>query len=648
MDIAFQQSKEDQQLLEWVLRLLGVWEPYHKQWVTRANHFYALWRSVQNWNNALAGSNSPRGLDDAIRDGQSVFGPELFIPMCFATVETIVPAMLAAPPEMNNIRPRNQASEANVANVKAMIEAQHEAMNYELRLQTIAKDGLIYGTGVQKTYWKKEYRKRRQLMPSAEPAGGMVGVELLQQVYDDPDCVAVDPKDFIADPFGTSIEECDGAFHRIWRSNRYVQRKIESGEWRNLTGQGISGLADSSKYDEIVSEREMAVPQPARESRSIQGKQPIHEVLEFHDGEQVITVLDRKVIVASGPNPNWHGRLPFQVYRPTVDTHKIYGIGEVEPIEGLQAEMNTLRTERRYNAALVLQKVFAYHEGLVEKEDIQFGPGFLIGVNGDPRELIREIQVGDIPNSSYQEEDRINSDADRTTGISDTVMGAGLQGGDTATGVQLVQSAASRRIENKTRRLELEIIDAGSQQMLELDQQRILGNREVRIPAQPTPDQPDRRWAWLEIGPEALMGEFQVRTTDRSTQPENIPQNRADAQMAMTTFGQVPGVNLPKVIEFAARRMGVDHPETWLLAPQATVPAEVLDRLAEQLPEATGADPAIVKQLILKALSEGGGPDLAAGNPEGMVGGEPIPPSPQPTEEGGGEGEGSSESESAA
>lgn len=625
---AYKQSPQEEQLVEFIVQLLGKWEPYHKRWCDRADHFYGLWRSVQNWRKHLQ-SASPRGLDDIIRDGQNTFGPELFIPMCFATVETIIPAMLASAPNMDNVRARTMASEANVANVKALIEAQHEQMNYELRLQTIAKDGLIYGTGVQKTYWKKDYRKRRQLRPSAEPAGGMVPVELLQQVWDDPDCISIDPRDFIVDPFAQSIDNSDGAFHRIWCSDRFVRRKMEAGEWRNLTGASTAELAESSKFDELMNAREAAVPEPARQSRSSTGKAPIHELLEFHDGEQVVTVLDRKVIVASGPNPNWHGQLPFQVYRPTEIPHEIRGMGEIEPIEKLQEEINILRTERRYNAALVLQKTFAINSGLVEKEDVQFGPGYLIEVNGDPRELIREIQVGDVPNSGYQEEDRIKADTDRVTGISDTVMGAGLSSGDTATGVQMVQSAASRRIEMKTRRLELEIINPGAQQMLELNQQRIIDNREVRIPKLPTPNEPDRRWAWVEIGPLSLMGQFEVACASRSTQPENIPQNRADAQMASTLLSENPSVDQRKLVEYVARRLGMDHPEALLAAPNATVPAAVLDRLAEM---------GIPEELITKALAEAGGPDLSGGNPSGMVGGDPLPPgSPTPAPEGGGE-----------
>lgn len=632
MDPLLEQSPADRQLLDRIIELLAIWEPYHERWVRRANHFYALYRNYQNWRKALEQNTNPAGQDALIRDGQGVFGAEMFIPMCFATVETIVPAMMAQSPNMGNILPRNSLSEANTPNVKATLEAQQEQISYELRLQTIGKDGLIYGTGVQKCYWKRDYRQRRQNLPSAEPAGGMVPVELAHMVFDDPDAVAVDPRDFIVDPFAAELENADGAFHRTWRSNRYVKRMVDSKQWRNLDGVDLGPLAETSRFNKLQGEKEAAVPEAARESASTSlSKQPVHEVLEFHDGDNVITVLDRKVVVAAGANPNWHGELPFQVFRPTELTHEIHGIGEIEPIEQLQEELNVLRTERRYNAALVLQRVFAYHEGLVEKEDIGFGPGYAIGVNGDPRELIFPIQVGDIPNSGYEEEDRITGDIDRTSGISDTVSGAGLSSGDTATGVQLVQSAASRRIENKTRRLELEIINPGAQQFLALTQQRRLVDREVRIPAQPTPGEPDRRWAWLEIGPTQLMGEFDIRCVPGSTQPENIPQNRADAQMAMTLFGQSPVADQRKVAEWSARRMGVDHPETWLVAPEAKIPAEVLDRLAEVLPS-VGVDPQLVPQILTKALAEAGGPDFSGGNIPGAVAGDPVEPGPQAPE----------------
>jgi hypothetical protein len=632
------QSPEDQKLLEQTIAVLGQWEPSHRRWMKRANHFYALYRNYQDLRGSLESTTSPRGKDAILSDAQGEFGRELFIPMAFSTVETIVPAMLSGDPRMV-VKPRNLGSENNTPTIKGLIEAQQAQIKYPLKLQTIAKDGLVYGTGVQKTRWKKEYRVERRLMPSAGP-GGMVEGQALHEKFDDPDADAVDPIDFIADPFSQDIDSSEGAFHRTWRSTRYVRRMVESQQWRNLDGfstDQLDALADGRKYEEVWNERKTA-GDPLNHGSSTtpvgsRGKAAVHEVLEYHDGDNVVTVLDRQVIVAAGPNPNWHGELPFQIYRPTEITHEFHGIGEIEPIEQLQEELNTLRTQRRYNADLVLQRTFAYADGHIDPDDIQFGPGFAIPTLGDPRELLFPIPVGDIPASGYEEEDRIGSDIDRTSGISDVIAGAGLSGGgDTATGVQLVQSAASRRIENKTKRLEMEIIGPGAQQFVSLSQQRILNNRTVRIPARPTPGEPDRRWAWLELGPEELMGEFDIECESGSTQPENIPQNRADAQMAMTLFGQNPAVDQHKVVAWSVGKLGVDHPQDWLAPPEPTVPAATLDRLVEA---------GVPKPLIVQALAAAGGPPLDGGNPTAAPTGEPQPPSegPPPPEGGGNEPE---------
>lgn len=610
------QSATDRALVREVMEgILPAWEPYHRKWMQKANHFYSLYRNVQDLRSSYNSTNSDRGRDRIWSDGEGEFGPEMFVPMAFSTVETVLPAMLSVSPEMT-VAPRTPGAEANAFNLKAQLEAQQEQIDYPLTLQTIGKDGLITGLGVQKTWWKQDWRIKPGLQ--VDPlSGAAMPVQQLQQLFDDPDAAAVDPFDFIPDPFAARIQEADGAFHRTWRSSRYVKRMVDTHQWRNLDGisiEDIRNLADNRYYNETWHKRRAFGQRGFSGVGSRMGKEDIHEVLEYWDGERVVTVLDRCIVVASGENPNWHGELPFQCFRPTELPHELYGIGEIEPIEQLQEELNILRTQRRYNADLVLQRVFAYHEGMVEKEDIKFGPGYAIGVNGDPREMLFPIQVGDIPNSGYQEEDRIGNDIDRTSGISDTIAGAGLEGGETATGVQLVQSAASRRIENKTRRVEKEIVGPGGKQFVELTQQHVIANRTVRIPQRPAPGEPDRRWAWFELGPAQLSGEFDVKVVDNSMQPENVPQNRADAQMAMTLLQSNPAVDQHKLVEFAVGKLGIENPESFLAPPNPTIPAETLDRLGQR---------GIPQQVLAEALAEAGGPNLLGKTPQLPGGGGP-------------------------
>lgn len=607
------QSEVDRALVREVIEgILPQWEPYHRKFMQKANHFYALYRNYQDLKNAYNSEATDRGRDRIWSDGEGEFGPEMFVPLAFSTVETVLPAMLSVSPEMT-VLPRNPGSEANVYNIKSQLEAQQEQIDYPLTLQTIGKDGLITGLGVQKTWWRQDWRVKPGLF--VDPiSGAAIPQQQLQQLFDDPDAAAVDPFDFIPDPFAARIRDADGAFHRTWRSSRYVKRMADTHQWRNLDGasiEDIKALANSRYYNETWRQRRAIGDRGLSGYGSRLGKEDIHEVLEFHDGDRIVTVLDRCIVVASAPNVNWHGELPFQCFRPTELPHELRGIGEIEPIEQLQEELNTLRTQRRYNADLVLQRVFAFHEGMVQREDIKFGPGYAIGVNGDPREMLFPIQVGDIPNSSYREEELINQDVDRTSGISDTIAGAGMEGGETATGMQLVNSAASRRIENKTRRMEKEIVGPGGKQFVELTQQHVIANRTVRIPQPPAPGEPDRRWAWFSLGPRQLYGEFDVKVVDNSMQPENIPQNRADAQMAMTLFQQNPAVDQQKLAEYAMGKMGVEAPEAFLAPPNPMVPAEVLNRLVER---------GVPDQVIAEALAQAGGPNLL-GNAAPLPGG---------------------------
>jgi hypothetical protein len=95
----------------------------------------------------------------------SEWGAELFIPYAFSTVETILPRMLSQAAEHHR-QARDQASEENVENIKATIEAQQEQIDYELILQKIARNGLMGGLGVQKVYWRRDERPKKVVAPA--------------------------------------------------------------------------------------------------------------------------------------------------------------------------------------------------------------------------------------------------------------------------------------------------------------------------------------------------------------------------------------------------------------------------------------------------------------------------------------------------
>jgi hypothetical protein len=602
-------TPEDQTRLEHELAWFKRAEEEHKLYEDRWDHQDVLYFGHKRFVDAHS-SASPRDRDSIVSDGRKEFGAELHIPYVFSTIHTIAPRTLSNRPRMLWL-PRDKTAEANVENVKIIGDAQQQKANYELKLQTTNQGGLKHGLGVQKTYWRRE--ERESFVIAQGPDSQWVKRPTKKKAWDDPFCDDVDIRDFFWDPFGDSMETVRKVLHRSWRDCSYIYAKIESGAWGKypLGPEELEGSSGAEKHRASWAGRRAA---QGLSSGRDQGDPDIHEVWEIHCGSEVVTVVDRLWIVSIIENPYWHGELPFQIYRPIEVEHQFVGVSVIDPIEDLQRELDWLRTDRRWNAMMKLHQTYAYRDGVVDPAQIKMGPGRLIPVNGDPRELLVPLTVGDIPNSGYQEEAALRADIERTTGVDDTVAGNDGGAAQTATGVQLVQAAAGVRIQAYTRRMELELIKPQASQWLALNQQHWIENKDIRVPMQPTPGEPDRRWAWRPVGPAEMAGEFDVEPEGGATAPDNVPQDRQDAQFLMTAGAQLP-VDHQKLAPIILKKLGIPNPESLLAVPQ-TVPPETLDLIKASLVQA-GMDPAGVQGVIEGALHQA----LDAQQQQGQPGG---------------------------
>jgi hypothetical protein len=161
------------------------------------------------------------------------------------------------------------------------------------------------------------------------------------------------------------------------------------------------------------------------------------------------------------------------------------------------------------------------------------------------------------------------------------------------------------RIQNKTRLLENQIIVPQGQEFVALNQRRILTSRDYFIPEAPDPNTPEvPAWKFCKIGPRELMGRMAVEIEGGSTAPENVPQQRADAQ-SFVQLSQDQRLDGQKLLLRALQLMGVDQPEGYLAQPQAQIPAE----LVQQFLSAQGIAPQAFVQFLdaLQAPQNGNG-----------------------------------------
>jgi hypothetical protein len=615
-----------QEALDLTLKRWGEAEPRHTHHTKRWEHFYGLYRSFKDTKRQYMAAKTRRDVDEVLREARAGFGADLFIPYVFSTIETIVPRMLSNNPTLR-VDPADPLSEDNVDAMKLIVTQQQDRTKFAIGAQDVVKLGCIYGLGPAKTCWHRDTINAPVLEPAEYPSPEkkwVVGPSQERVIYEGPRMEPVDPFDFVWDPYGWDMRTIGYLFHRTWRDEEYVRRMVEQGTWKLPRGWKIEDLlggGSRSKRDDVWGGRLEMQGMPRAEER----EREIHEVWEYHDGNQVITVIDRHCVVQMGQNPYWRVRMPFQIYRPTRLPHEMVGIGEPEAMEDLQEEMNQLRRGRRDNAALVMQRPFAYMDGMLTPSQIQFGPAAMWPVDGNPSEVIFPIPLQDLPFSSYREEDNLKADIERVTGIDDSSSGVG-GAEQTATGVQLVQAAANIRIQNKAKLFETETAKECCEQWVALNQQHII--EDVDVPGPPKPDEGDREFSWYRLGPAELAGTFAIEPEAGSMSPQNDVAKKQNAQIFMQTFAPMQGITDPrKIAQHGLTEFGVRNPENYLVPEMPKLDPRILDLIGQTLMQEGRVAPDEFQALVQEAEQALQPPDQAG--PGGMPGNAGAPAGPQ-------------------
>jgi len=558
----------------------------------------------------------PNDRDGMLYDAKTQWGAHLHIPLSYRTIETMVPRAIAHRPKLLYL-PRREIWEENVHNVRLMIDAQQDQIDIDLPFQAVMRSGRIYGIGVGKSYWRKEYALRRRMKKSTLFDRYVPGKLESACVFDDPMFEDVDVFDFMWDPYGSDMRTCEWVVHRVWMSLDRCLERIESGVWNTVTAQGLDedklrSIGSGTKYDEVWQDRMEASGLPSF-ATTPRGEQ-IHEVWEYHDGREVLTVLDRCALVQSAESTTV-GMLPFHVYRPTPLQKQMIGIGDLEPLEHLQRELDTLRSQRRDAATLALAAGYIYDDGAIAEDDLQFGPNAAIAVtNADVRSAIMPIQRQDVPGSAYQDEQVIRQDFDVVSGISDAMDPNNSQA-STATEAQLVQASLSARIALASRRFEIEVVRGVAKCFLYLNQRMITTPREVRTPDSTMgmggeqEEYADQRWKWFQLGPGELQGEYEIVPEGGSMAARNIPQDRQDAGIFINQLGQNPYIDPKKPLMKGLELLGIRDPESWLKQTDPPVPPMALEVLQKM-----GVNPSLIQRAVTVAQSQD--PRLAQEGPD--------------------------------
>lgn len=616
-------TDEQKTLVEFICKKFEASERIHKDIDPKWNVFYGLSRNYRRLANRHAQAQTPNDRDTVMQEMVRVFGADLFIPYIFTVIETVLPGVLSTDPTIS-AKPNDEqeATFAACEPVKRLIERDQKRMEYEMRVQETVRSGLRYGLGIQKTFWERCYRNQKIVSPNQSQAGFQVSNRTKNLVYEGPSVESVDVFDFFWDPSAYSIKSSGYLIHRTWRSLKYIEERVaegierrsknEQGGWSELDIESIKSLATTTGRQKVWDGRNEAsgLSMPGGEDNEL------FEVWEFHDRDNVYTVLGRELLVQEAENFN-HGEYAFQMFRPTIVEHEFVGVGEAEPISHLNYELNTLRGQRRDAATLALNPPFFYSRGMLRPDQIQWGPGVFNPVDGPPGEVMQQAQLRDLPSSSVEEETALKADIELATGLSEAALGQG-SAAETATGAQLNLQVANKRIKQKTKNLHVELLRPTTQQMLALYRENITDDSQVQsIRVEPgggaEPSSPSS-YTFLDVGAAQLNANIEVEPVDGSTEPENDVQKRAEAAQEVDALGPFMEQVEPRaVVKELLRKFGHEDPGSLLKPPGPSV-EEAITAVGNTMAEHGIPQPQI-EQLLEAAHQNITNPPLSGAQP---------------------------------
>ena len=517
--------------------------PFKEKW----DRFYNMYRSH---------------LNDTAYPWQS----NIWVPYSFSTIETLAPRMLANRPQID-VMPREAADEQYADIQSKLIDFEWEAMNADDIMEGAVKSQLMYGTAIVKVYWKTDKAQvvKKEQVDETFPELGTVEEEVEENIFDGPEIELVDLYDFFWDPRAIDMESARWVAHRTYQTFDHLEQLQKEGVYKNVALLKDATLVSGD--DEKASRRgTLGVAMPDELASKNEGKNVI-ELIEYWEDEKVITVANRGIVIRDEANPYRHGKKPFVRIVDQSVPHEFLGIGELEPIETLQYELNDRRNQRMDNITLVLNRMWKVKNGAnVDEDELVSDAGGV--VHTDNMDGIEALQMPDVTSSSYNEETLIKGDIQQTTGVSDFTRGVGSEslGNDTATGISLIQEAGNARFKLKIRNLEAGIEEIG-RMMVSLNEQFLTEEKSIRVLG-------DEGIEWTTIKPDDMRGNFDVMVQSGSTLPSNEAVERKQTMEMFQIFAGDPEVDQRELKRMVLDTFGIKNIDKLLTPPAGVGPQE--------------------------------------------------------------------------
>jgi hypothetical protein len=476
----------------------------------------------------------------------------VWIPISFYVIETITPRLVAQLPSPL-VKPVGPEDTQSAEVMEQMLLWAAEQSDLYLELVKALKSALMYGTGILKTSYEEVTKYQIVREPILEeqtaqyPTGeyDLDGNAMTQEVstgsvptgevnitrkpyvaYQGPIAEAVDIANFFVDPIADSIENARYVIHRVYRDKSHIEDFFNKGIYKKPPAE----IWDSFISDYQSLRRLETIGLGPGGSLSAQEANAI-QLLEVWTDKMIVTVAGGDesvgVLLRAEANPYMHAEKPFVRIVDHLVPHEFWGIGELEPLEGLQDVLNKVWNNRIDNVKLVLNTMFlAVMDYVVDPSDLQVRPGGIIRVQGGVPldQAVKGLELGEVTQSSYNEAQEIERMVQQVSGVSPYTSGnEGTQAYNrTATGVALISEQGNTRFSHKIRIAELTGFKRLFGQFGQILQQFMPPEMVLRMTGELG------GYLWQQITADSIGGKFDYDIeAESSTQTESVRREQA-------------------------------------------------------------------------------------------------------------------------
>lgn len=395
------------------------------------------------------------------------------------------------------------------------------------------RDGLIYGTAIQKTYWRQElsemtYRTAKRVPDPAWPGATMLELDKITRkelIFDGNDVQNVSIFDFLTSPNASSIEDAEWAADRSGWPDYKVKAMGQLGHWLNLEAlKDFPGGRDTSFGDEFKERKSYSYGVFDPREASWAPHVPHYEVIDWwgplvvknDDGDYTTKLCNVVMVEPKGLQlvvrvtecPFWHKQKPYQVWRPISLEDELYGIGSLEMIARLSMEKDMKR-----NLLMAATQLEANPMWLIS-DDANIAAGQLIIEPGhgirvpDIEKSIAPLHVPQVSDAALKAENVLTIDIRETSGATSPSMGGRDPFGDSKTATQHMSEIdeANLRLVPMVESYEHEVEEPMLDQMTWNNQQFMSYSRVVRELGAVGLQYQDR----YQIRPQDIIGRFLV------------------------------------------------------------------------------------------------------------------------------------------